>query len=558
MRGKSKEEIPADVLYSVYMILPADTLRKRLEDALRAAYPKLGPLPVVVDPTKDAKFGEYTCTVAMRVAPLVKASPQVVAAEILKHLETPVFVEHAAVVGPGFLNFTLKASWMMKQAAAISTDRSFGQTNEGKERKYVVEFISANPTGPMTLANGRGAFSGDTMANILTMTGWKVTREYYVNDVGNQVNILAESVIRRYYQQQGIPTDYPDYCYQGEYITDLAKNIKLDTMKLGDLHTLRDRVKGKILATMIADIKRVVTKKLRVKFDSWFLESSLYTKKLDVSVLEKLRTHDFVFEKEGATWFKTTAFGDDKDRVLIKQDGEKTYFLSDIALRWQRFAVRKFERELLFLGADHHGYIGRLQAAVSALGYAKKLDVFIVQLVRLLRGGQEVKMSKRAGTYVTIEEVIDEVGLDAARFFFLMHGQNTHMDFNLDLAKERSEKNPVYYAQYAHARMCSILAKTKKLPLKKLDGDVHPAEKFLIKTLWQFPYVVREVADSYEVQKVPFYAMELARAFHDFYTNCRVIDEGQVMAERLALVEATKHVLAKTLGVMGVSAPVKM
>lgn len=540
------------------MILPADTLRRKLTTALKSAYPEAAHLAVTVDLTKDVKFGDYSSNLAMRVAPLVKQAPQQVATRLQKALGEIPMVIKTEVVGPGFINFFLKPEWLAKQATNILADKYFGQNNDGKGKKIVVEFISANPTGPMTLANGRGGFSGDTMANLFKKSGWNVTREYYINDVGNQVNILAESVIRRYYQLQHIPTDYPEYCYQGEYITELAKNLKIDKMKLTDMNTLRDRVKGKILDTMISELQRVATKKMGIKFDNWFKESSLYRKKLDVAVMKKLEAHDMIFNKEGATWFKTTAFGDDKDRVLIKQDGEKTYFLSDIALRYQRFTVRKADRELLFLGADHHGYIGRLQAAMSALGYAKKLDVFIVQLVRLLKGGQEVKMSKRAGTYVTIEEVLEEVGLDVARFFFLMHGQNTHMDFNLDLAKEKSEKNPVFYVQYAHARIASILKKTKKVEQMKNPDGPQPSELALTKLLLQYPEMIREVTSSYEVQKVPFYALELARTFHDFYTKCRVLDNEKVIASRLVLVQATKKVLAETLGLMGISAPESM
>jgi arginyl-tRNA synthetase len=297
---------------------------------------------------------------------------------------------------------------------------------------------------------------------------------------------------------------------------------------------------------------------LQVTFDRWQRESDLYKTKLDKKVIEHLRRHDLIVEKDGALWFRTTAYGDDKDRVLIKKDGEATYFLSDIALRWYRFGLRKVARELLFLGADHHGYVPRIKAAMAALGFANQLDVHVVQLVKLLRGGQEVKMSKRAGTYVAIEEVIDEVGLDVARFFFLMHGAGTHMDFNLDAAKEKSEKNPVFYVQYAHARIASLLKKVGTSPTKAETEPIQPSELQLVKLLLEYPRLIEEVAMSGETQKLPFYAMELARGFHDFYTQCRVIDEGRVWARRLVLVKATKKILAEVLSDMGIQAPAKM
>ncbi len=541
------------------MILPDEQLRKLLTAAIKKAYPTVGDIEVDIERTTVAKFGDYTSTVALKLAKVVNDQPRDIATHLIAQLgAATTILEKAEVAGPGFVNFTLKSGWIMKQVRGVLTDAKFGTSDIGREKKILVEYISANPTGPMTLGNGRGAFGGDTLSNALAMSGWKVWREYYLNDIGNQVNILAESVIRRYFQQNGIPTEYPDYCYQGEYVSDLAKKMKIDKLKLRDMNTLRDRIKGRVLETMIKELQRVVEKKLKIVFNTWFRESDLYVKKLDERVMEVLRCHDFVYEKDSATWFRTTAFGDDKDRVLIKTDGEKTYLLSDIALRWNRFEQREMTKEVLFLGADHHGYIGRLNATMAAIGHAKQLDIEIVQLVRLIRDGQEVKMSKRAGNYVTLEEVVDEVGLDVARFFFLMHRPSTHMDFDLNLAKEKSDKNPVFYVQYAHARISSILKKTGKLPRATSKESAHTSELNLVKTLLQFPLVIREVAETYETQKLPFYAIELATKFHEFYTHCRVIDEDKVWSHRLELVKATQMVLQKTLKVMGVSAPEKM
>lgn len=545
-------------VYTIRMLLPQDRLRQILANAVTKAYPAVGQVEVAIEATKDPAHGDYASNVAMKLAKQVHQPPVEVAQHLLAQIRSARELTKAEVAGPGFVNFFVAPAWLMAFAPKILADKHYGASPSGRGRKVVVEFISANPTGPMTLGNGRGAFSGDALANVLSLAGWKVWREYYVNDIGNQVNILAESVIRRYFQQHGIPTEYPDYCYQGEYVSDLARKLKLERMKLQDMMTIRDRIKGRILNTMIRELQRVVEKKLRVKFHAWVRESSLYERHLDMRALDLLRRHDLVADREGALWFRTTAFGDDKDRVLIKKDGEKTYFLSDIALRYNRFIQRGFDAEVIFLGADHHGYVGRLTAAAAALGHAHRLKAEIVQLVRLMRDGREVKMSKRAGTYVTLEEVVDEVGLDAARFFFLMHAPNTHMDFNLDLAKERSENNPVYYVQYAHARIASLWKKVGRLPRARLTEVPHSTELALVKTLTQFPGLVSEVATDHQLQRLPFYAHELASRFHDFYTQCRVIDRDRVWDRRLTLVLATKKVLSTALGLMGVSAPEKM
>ncbi len=546
-------------MYTSFMTLPDQHLRKLLQRAITKAYPKAGEVEIPIEPTSEPKFGDYTSTVALKIAKQLNEQPRDVAQHLIAQLgNLAPTLEKAEMAGPGFINFTLKASWLMKQVKEILADKKFGRSTIGGEKKVLVEFISANPTGPMTLGNGRGAFAGDTLSNILAMNGWKVWREYYLNDVGNQVNILAESVLRRYWQQQGVATDYPENLYQGDYVGELAKKLKLHMYKVGNVAALREKIKGRVLNLMIAELQRVVTKKLGVKFNTWFRESTLQAKKLDQKVLQLLRNHDLVYEKDKAIWFRTTAFGDDKDRVLIKADGEKTYFLSDIALRYNRFVERGVSREIIFLGADHHGYVPRLTAAMAALGFAHKLEAQIVQLVRLMKDGQEVKMSKRAGTYVALEELVDEVGLDVARFFFLMHSANTHMDFDLTLAKEKSDKNPVYYVQYAHARIASILAKTKKLPVVASPEHPHTSELNLVKSLLYFPRLVEEIGRTYEVHKLSFYAVDLATKFHEFYTNCRVIDQEQVWKHRLDLVITTKRILAQTLGFMGVSAPEKM
>ncbi|MFH0829123.1 MAG: arginine--tRNA ligase [Candidatus Kerfeldbacteria bacterium] len=517
------------------------------------------PPAVRVEVPADAKNGDYATNFAMQLAPVVRDSALRIATKLKESLGTIPGIDRVEVVQPGFINFFVAPSWLQRQVATIIREgKTYGTLQIGDGQRVLLEFISANPTGPMTLANGRGGFAGDTIANVMEHAGYRVFREFYVNDVGVQVGKLAESVIRRSFQVQGINVDYPEDLYQGEYVTDVARKLHLERYKLANAAELKKRIQGRVITMMINGLQRVADKKLGIQYDHWFRESELHDQKLDEKALELLRERGLLYEQDGATWFRTTQFGDDKDRVLIKSDGEKTYFLSDVALRWNRFHDRRFDREILFLGADHHGYQRRLQAAVDALGYKGRLDIVIVQFVRLIKDGVEVKVSKRAGNFVTIEELVDEVGIDATRFFFLMHAANTHMDFDLTLAKERSEKNPVYYVQYAHARICSIVKKTKGLPRTKGAAITEPSALALIKQLLRLPELVSDIATTYDVHKLPFYATDLATSFHDFYGKVRVIDNGTVDEQRLALVTATQQTLATTLKLMGISAPTTM
>ncbi len=532
---------------------------------------------IAIEIPKDQSHGDYSSNVAMRLAGLLKRLPMDIAEALAKDVVKPT-VATVSVAPPGFLNFTLSDAYLKRLLTTVmKAGAKFGQSNIGKNKRVHVEFISANPTGPLHLGNGRGAFTGDVLSNVLTATGHRVWREYYFNDKGKQVETLAESVIRKYFQQQGIPMDYPDYCYQGEYVDELAKGLKLDGVKIGDMERLRIRIQSRVINTMVKNIQHLVSKRLGVRFDRWFKESELHTSKLDEQVARVLRKQGNVYEQDGATWMKTTAFGDDKDRVLIKSDGTKTYFLGDVAYTHDKLNRRKFDRAIVLLGADHHGYVGRLKAISAALGRPGAYDVLIYQLVRLIKGGQEVRMSKRAGNFVTLDELVDWVGSDVARFFFLMHGADTHMDFDLDLAKERSEKNPVFYVQYAHARVASLLRKVEAMTKKKLEarskkigtnrkalsmklvkGEYGDPERKLLRLLVTFPDVVEDVARSYAVQQLPFYAMKLAQGFHEYYDSARIIDNDTVNQYRLSVVKATQQVLQNCLKLMGVSTPEKM
>lgn len=559
-------------------MLIRETLRTALRKRVVTLWPDLSTkIPAsTIEIPKDRSHGDYSSNVAMRLAGLLKRSPMEIADALAKHVVKSA-VATVSVAPPGFLNFTLSDAYLKSLLTTVTkAGEKFGQSDIGKNKRVHVEFISANPTGPLHLGNGRGAFTGDVQSNVFAASGYRVWREYYFNDKGKQVKTLAESVIRKYFQQQGIPMDYPDYCYQGEYVDELAKSLKLDGVKIGDMERLRKKIKQRVLNTMLKNIQRLVEKRLGVKFDRWIKESELYRNKLDQQVVRRLRAQGLIYESEGATWFKTTQFGDDKDRVLVKADGSMTYFVGDVAYLNDKFNRRKFDRAVMLLGADHHGYVGRLQAAAAALGHQGKLDIIIMQLVRLIKGGQEVRMSKRAGNFVTLDELIDWVGPDVARFFFLMHAADTHMDFDLDLAKERSEKNPVYYVQYAHARIASLIRKvetlTKKLEarskkqgtqrnvgaVKLVRGDYGAPERKLLRLLVTFPDVVEDVARSYAVQQLPFYAMKLAQGFHEYYDSARIIDNESVNLYRLSVVKATQQVLRNCLKLMGVSAPEKM
>ncbi len=524
--------------------------------------PEAHQVPIEIQESVNFRWGDYATNLAMRLAPIVKDNSLRIAEKLAARFSKSGLVR-ADAAAPGFLNFTLTDQTLKRVSAAVmKAGRHFGESDLGKGRRVHVEFISANPTGPLHMGNGRGAFTGDVLSNVLAATGHRVWREYYFNDQGKQVQTLSESVIRKYFIQHGIVMDYPETCYQGTYVDELAAGLKLDGVKIGDMERLRVRIQSRVLGTMIRNIQRLVGKRLQIRFDRWFKESELYALKLDQQALRVLQAQGNLYESEGATWMKTTAFGDDKDRVLVKSDATKTYFLGDVAYTHDKLNRRKFDRAVVLLGADHHGYVGRLKAIAAALGHPGAYDVLIYQLVRLIKGGVEVRMSKRAGNFVTLDELVDEVGPDVARFFFLMHGADTHMDFDLDLAKERSEKNPVFYVQYAHARIASLNRKVaalmKKRGTKTTKGSLGDPEKKLLKVLLRFPEVVEDAASQYAVQKLPFYAMKLGQAFHEYYDSARVIDADVVNQYRFGVIQATQQVLQNCLRLMGVSAPDRM
>ncbi len=495
-----------------------------------------------VEISDDKSHGDYSTNVALILAKKLGKNPKEVAELIIEKIGKDSLFAKIEIAGPGFINFFISEKHLQEQIKIVLKEKNkFGDLKIGKRKKVNIEFISANPTGPLTLGNGRGGFGGDVLSKVLEKVGYKVSREYYINDTGAQIKKLGHSVLKD-----------AEAVYKGKYIDELNKKIKgSNPEKVG-------KKAGKmILEKMI----KPSVKKMGISFDKWFSETTLYKDKEVDKAIDELKEKGFTYESEGAVWFKSKDLGDDKDRVLIRADGIRTYFASDIAYLRNKFE-RGFEKLIIFLGADHYGYVARLKAACHALGYKKEdIDAIVLQLVRLFENGKEVRMAKRTGIYITIDELIDEVGLDVARFFFLQRALNTHFNFNMDLAKEKSEKNPVFKVQYAYARINSIFkkAKLKNQKAKSLEMLKEESELQLIKQVLKFPEIVEDAANDYQLQRIPQYALELADGFHKFYEKCKVISDDKKLTEaRLSLIFAVEITLKNVLELMGVSAPEKM
>ncbi|MFH1375727.1 MAG: arginine--tRNA ligase [Patescibacteria group bacterium] len=510
----------------------------------------------------EKKFGDLACNAALILAKKLKKNPRELAEEIVGKLDQQ-FIKKAEIAGPGFINIFLKPEIFQAVLAEIEKQgKKFAtstrpprrtRSGQGKE-KVLLEFISANPTGPLTIANGRGGFGGDVLARVLTRAGYDVAREFYLNDSGKQVEILGTSIQAAAGHVVHERRDGEEF-YQGEYIDKLAK-------KYADKISDDARETGKAFADILLEeeIKPSV-KKMEIKFDEWFHESTLREGGGIEATLDFLKKKKLTYKKDGALFLKTSADGDDKDRVIVKSDGTATYLLPDLMYHKDKFE-RGFTKLIDIWGADHHGYISRLKAGVKMLGFGE-VEVIITQLVKLFREGKEVRMSKRAGDFELMDDLIDEVGADAARWFFVMRDWNTHLNFDLELAKKQSNDNPVYYVQYAHTRLASILAKAGKIDYKKSDLKLieKPEELDLIKKMSELPDLVAEISESYAIHTLTTYARELAELFHKFYENCRVIDNNneKLTAARLRLTAVTKEVLRIVLeDLVGVGAPKKM
>jgi arginyl-tRNA synthetase len=472
-----------------------------------------------------------------------------------------------SVAAPGFINFILSPIWLAEQVEEIiKAGENYGAINLGNNQCVQLEFVSGNPTGPLHVGHGRGAVLGSTLANVLKIAGYKVGREYYINDAGSQLDAFNRSLYSRYQQCLGIDKEMPDNGYLGNYMVDLAKEIiNIEGKRFSNLpETSGINEIGAIGLNKVMEIIRQDLRSLGVEFDVWFSEQSLFRSGLYDKVMKLLDQRGYVTQREKAIWFTSSALGEDKDNVLVRSDGSPTYFASDIAYHYNKFLERKFDKVVDIWGADHHGHISRMKAVINALGVKpERLQVIVCQLVTLRRGQEVVRISKRSGDIITLRELIDEVGKDACRFVFLSRSADSQMDFDLELAKKQSADNPVYYVQYAHARIASILRLAEERGIDYKNGDVSllnsAPELSLIKQMILLPEVVETVATSLEPQHLPYYAIDLATIFHSFYKQCRVISKNQsTTSSRLKLVQSTKIILARTLHLMGMTAPESM
>jgi arginyl-tRNA synthetase len=546
-------------------------LEKSIQAGIDKGYlPPVAPSHIEVDLTKDPVHGDYASNVAMILASQVKKNPREIAKILSEGIDDRDGVlERVEIAGPGFLNFFIRGGGLTRLLETVDRQgEQYGSCNLGQGRRVQMEFVSANPTGPLHIGHARGAVVGDVMANILEAVGYQVFREYYINDAGNQMNNLGKSLLLRYRELLGETVEFPEGCYRGDYIRDLASELlKRD----GDrqLQEKPDQIIPLFTDYAAGAILEGIKEDLRIfgcVFDLYFSERELYRDDGVGKLLRELEEKGFIYREGEALWFRTTAFGDEKDRVVVRQNGDPTYFAADIAYHRNKFQ-RGFETVIDIWGADHHGYIPRMSAAVQALGYEKDaLKVILVQLVNLLREGKPVAMSTRSGEFVTLREVVDEVGKDAARYNFLMRRSDSHLDFDLDLAKKQSSENPVYYVQYAHARICSILriAAERGHAVPAFDrADISllqlPEEIDLVKAITRFPEVLEGAARTLEPHRLTFYMNDLAALFHSYYNKNKVIsDDGALTAARLFLSRSVLTVLKNALKILGVSAPEKM
>jgi arginyl-tRNA synthetase len=542
--------------------------RKAQQDGLLAA---TGLPEIIVERPQNPGHGDYASSLPLKLARTTKMAPQAIAEKIIEFLPPLPEVSRIVVASPGFINFSLSSNWLTEQVDAIlDAGDSYGNTDLGAGKSVQLEFVSVNPTGPLHVGHGRGAVLGSTLANVLSATGYAVEKEYYINDAGSQLDAFGRSLYARFQQCRGIDAEMPSDGYLGNYMIDLAKEIigsKTDTNTLLSKKLEEGDIIKKIAVIgsqkVMDDIKRDL-KTLGVQFDVWFSEQSLYKNGQFEKVMKLLTKGGYVAEKENATWFISSASGEDKDNVLIRSDGSPTYFAADIAYHYNKFLERKFETVIDVWGADHQGHVSRMMAVVSALGIdSKNLKIIICQLVTLRRGQEIVRISKRSGDIITLKEVIDEVGPDACRFVFLSRSADAQMDFDLELAKKQSADNPVYYVQYAHARISSILSLAKEKGIDYSRGDVSllttEPELTLIRQMVRLPEIAELISETLEPHHLPYYAQDLATVFHSFYKQCRVVTKNQELTQaRLKLVKAAQIVLARTLHLMGMTAPESM
>jgi arginyl-tRNA synthetase len=565
-----------------------------IEKALTSAYPAAPAASVILERPKDPRHGDFACNVAMQLARALRRPPREIARAIADHVAAPDLVDRLEVAGAGFLNVYLNPHWKRRVVQEVLTaGPRYGTHALGQNKKVQVEYVSANPTGPLHVGHGRGAAFGASLANVLEAAGFDVTREYYVNDAGRQMDILALSTWLRYLELVGLPVAFPANAYRGDYVRQMAQTLRerdgrryvreitgiaqgldephedpeahLDALIAAARRELGDdfpRIHAHALEAQLADC-RADLREFGVTFDEWFSERSLHASGAVERAIARLAAAGHVYEMDGAQWFRSSAFGDEKDRVLRRENGQYTYFASDIAYHANKFE-RGFDLAVDVWGADHHGYIARVKGALEALGLNREqLVVALVQFAVLYRAGQKVSMSTRSGEFVTLRELREEVGNDAARFFYVLRKSDQHLDFDLDLAKSQSNENPVYYIQYAHARVCSIHEQWGGAPEELIDTDASPLvleqELALLERLIAYPETVEAAAREFAPHLIAFYLRDLAGEFHSYYNATRILaPEPPLKLARVALATAVREVVRNALALLGVSAPEKM
>ena len=559
--------MPAPLLINTIQQL----ITRALEAARQENILQLETIPEIqVERPGNSEHGDFATNLPLRLARATRINPLELAIALSAHIATDDVIERVEAAPPGFINFYLRESWLQQQVEAVrQAGNEFGNTNSGEGRKVMVEFVSVNPTGPVHVGHTRGAVLGSALANILDAAGYDVTREYYVNDAGNQMQLFYRSVLAAYKKTLGREADIPEEGYGGKYIFDLAKEIAdsegtkfLDQNEAQALKEIGDIGRDKMVDAIRDDLSGI-----GVEFDNWFSERTLFQGDEYDTAIGLLRDNHYLSERDGAMWFNSTMLGDDKDNVVVRSSGEPTYFASDIAYHYNKFVHRGFDSVVDIWGADHQGHVPRMKSAVEALGIDReRLTVLISQMVTLKSEGEVLRVSKRTGNLVTLKELAEEVGMDACRFFFLARGPSTQMEFDLELAKKESSENPVYYVQYAYARNTSILNLARERNIDWSQGDVslltHSAELELIRAMLRLPELVDQMAEDLEPHHLPHYATELANSFHNFYENCRVVssnDEDTAMTSaRLKLVESAQIVFHRALNLMGMTAPERM
>jgi len=576
-----------------------DLLKKCIQDLINEGLINEMPPKVRLDHTKDKSHGDYATNIALMLAKQAKTSPLELAKIIVNQLEDASFIKKTEIAGPGFINFFLSdASSTSIVSEIIELGEMYGKSEIGKGQSILLEYVSANPTGPLHVGHGRGAAYGATVSNLLRNIGFKVDNEYYVNDAGRQMDILTVSIFLRYLSLCGEQIRFPDNGYQGQYINDIAdsivvesgesfkqsadivfENICKDGIEGGDKESHIDEliVRAKdLLGDNFQTIFQVGIESILggikddladfgVRFEKWFSEQSLIDSGLSESCITRLKDSGHIYKKDGALWFKTTNYGDEKDRVVVRDNGNHTYFASDIAYHLEKLE-RGYDKIINVWGADHHGYISRVKASIGALGHKPdKLEILLVQFANLYRGGQKVQMSTRSGSFVTLEDLRKEVGNDAARFFYILRKSEQHMDFDLDLAKSKTNENPVFYIQYAHARICSVFRQANEKGFESNLEDANlsllteEVEKNILRELSRYKSVIESAAIQYEPHQLAYYLRDLATQFHSYYNACTFILEDQDLTQaRLSLIHAAKQILRNGLSILGVGAPESM